>query len=76
MKPVSETPPGSSNSLFEGASDFPVFPEETASAASRTVTVVTHAVDHDRFSYHRFILLHFSDGSAEPAEMEKPGNCR
>ena len=63
--------------FFEGASDFPVLPEETASAASRTVSVVTHAVDYDRFSCHRYNLLLFSyDGSAEPAEKKKPGHCR
>ena len=45
--------------FFEGASDFPVLPEETASAASWTVSVVTHSVDYDRFFYHRYNLLCF-----------------
>ena len=31
---------------------FAVLPEETASAAIGTVSVVTHAVDHDRFFFH------------------------
>ena len=39
--------------LFERAADLAVLPEETASAASRTVSIVTHAVDHDRFFFHR-----------------------
>jgi hypothetical protein len=56
--------------LFEDAARFPVLPKETAPAAARTVSIVTHAVDHDSFFFHRLILL-FHDGSAEPAEMKK-----
>ena len=56
--------------LFEDAARFPVLPKVTAPAAARTVSIVTHAVDHDSFFFHRLILL-FHDGSAEPAEMKK-----
>ena len=38
--------------LFERAASFAVLPEETASAAIGTVSIVTHAVDHDRFIFH------------------------
>jgi hypothetical protein len=56
--------------LFENAARFPILPKVTAPAAARTVSIVTHAVDHDSFFFHRLILL-FHDGSAEPAEMKK-----
>ena len=41
--------------LRQAVADFPVLPEETASAASRAVSVVTHAADYDRLSCHRYI---------------------
>ena len=56
--------------LLERAPCFSVLPEEAASAAFGAVSVVTHAVNYDRFFFHRIILL-FHDGSAEPAEMKK-----
>jgi hypothetical protein len=41
--------------LFEDAARFPVLPKVTAPAAARTVSIVTHAVDHDSFFFHRLI---------------------